>query len=114
MVAGGRGALVTLLAFATAMTKTGRWFITEYRLPRLTARQWMIVVAVLGTETGLVEVRMRASANDPMFFWWTPILVQLAILHVLAFAPAGLVLLNRHVRRDRPATLDTRIPCVSS
>ena len=95
-------ALLTLLAVALARTDAGRRFIAESPLPHMTTRRWMIVTAVLGIEGGLVISRLKDTGVDPRHAQWTPILIGLAILHALAFAPAGLALLHHRLRRDRP------------
>jgi hypothetical protein len=93
--------LLTLLAFAIALTRTGRSFIPAVPIPRMTTRRWLIAVAVLGTETGLIVETLRSSGVDPLDAQWTPILVGLALLHALAFLPVGVVLLYRYARDRR-------------
>jgi hypothetical protein len=92
------GGFLTLLALVTALTRTGRWLIAAIPIPRMTTRRWLIAVAVLGTEGGLIIGTLRSSGVDPLYVRWTPILVYLAVLHALAFMPVGVALLYRHVR----------------
>jgi hypothetical protein len=92
---------LTLLALTITLTRTGRWLIAEVPLPHMTTRRWMIVVAVLGTEGGLVICTMRNSGVDPLLTHWTPVLIRLFGLHALAFMPAGVALLFRYVRRQQ-------------
>jgi hypothetical protein len=87
--------VLTLLAIATALTRPGRSAVAAIRIPRMTTRRWLIVVAVLGTEGGLIVNTLRSSGVDPMHARWTPILIRLALLHVVAFMPVGVVVLYR-------------------
>jgi hypothetical protein len=104
---------LTLLALAIALTRTGRWFIAELPLPQMTTRRWMIAVAVLGIEGGLVITTMRNSGVDPLRTQWAPILINLFGLHALAFLPPGVALLYRYARRrqsrDNPETTMDRL-----
>jgi hypothetical protein len=93
--------LLTLLAAAIAFTRTGQWFIANLRLPQMTTRRWMIAVAVLATEAGLVIGTFRNSGVNLLLTQWTPILISLVSLHALAFMPVGVALLYRYVRRRR-------------
>ncbi len=89
---------LTLLALVIALTRTGRWFIAAIPIPRMTTRRWLILVAILGTETGLIFDTLRSSGVDPLYARWTPILIGLALLHAVAFMPVGVVLLFRYAR----------------
>jgi len=85
----------SLLVIWFARTDPGRRLMQAVRLPRMTTRGWMILVAVLGAEGGLVVVTLRYSGIDPSRTDWWPILLQLAVLHAVAFLPAGIVSLHR-------------------
>jgi hypothetical protein len=96
--------LITLLALVVPLTSRGRRVIAAIPLPpmpRMTTRRWLIVVAVVGTEAGLIFDTLRSSGVDPLYARWPPILVGLALLHALAFLPAGVALLYRYVRGQR-------------
>ena len=96
------GGFLTLLALAIASTRKGRRFVSAFPLPRMTTRRWMIAVALIGTEGGLILSTMRYAGVDPLTTPWTPILVYLVGLHALAFLPVGITMLHRFVRRQRP------------
>jgi hypothetical protein len=100
--------LLTLLALAVALTRAGQRFIATLPLPQMTTRRWMIAVAVLGTECGLVITTMRNSGVNPLRTQWVPILINLIGLHTLAFLPVGVALLYWSARhwhsRDDPET----------
>jgi YD repeat-containing protein len=99
--AAARGFL-TLLALAIALTRTGQWFIAELPLPQMTTRRWMIAVAVLGTEGGLIMSTIRSSGVHPRLIQWTQILIILVGLHAVAFLPVGVAVLYRYVRHRQP------------
>ena len=82
------GGLLTLLALALAATRNGRRLIVEFPLPRMTTRRWMIAVAVIGIEAGLIIGVTRSLGVDPRSSRWPPILIYLAALPTLAFLPA--------------------------
>jgi hypothetical protein len=82
------GGLTTLLALALAATRTGRRLIVEFPLPPMTTRRWMIAVAVIGIEAGLIIGATRILGVDPRSSRWPPILIGLAALPTLAFLPA--------------------------
>ncbi len=82
------GGLLTLLALALAATRNGRRLIVEFPLPRMTTRRWMIAVAVIGIEAGLIVGAMRFFRVDPRSSRWPPILIYLAGLHTVSFLPA--------------------------
>ena len=79
--------LLTLLAFAITLMRTGQWLVAAGALAQMTARRRMIVVAVLGTESGMVICTMKISGVDPLLTPWLPILIRLLGLHVLALMP---------------------------
>jgi hypothetical protein len=87
---------LTLLALKVARTDAGRRFIEALRPPRMTTRRWMITVAVLGIELGLVISTLKSSGVDPVYALWVPIMAALVALHTLAFMPVGIALLYRH------------------
>jgi Na+/serine symporter len=93
---------LTLLALAIALTRTGQWFIAELPLPQMTTRRWMIAVAVLGTEGGLIMSTIRSSGVHPRLIQWTQILIILVGLHAVAFLPVGVAVLYRYVRHRQP------------
>jgi hypothetical protein len=82
------GGILTLVALALAATRDGRRLIVEFPLPRLTTRRWMIAVAVIGIEAGLIIGAMRYFGVDPRSSRWPPILIYLAGLPTLALLPA--------------------------
>ena len=92
------GGFLTLLALAIASTRKGRRFISGFPLPRMTTRRWMIAVALIGTEGGLIISTMKNSGVDPLTIAWTPILLNLVGLHALAFLPVGIAMLSRIIR----------------
>jgi hypothetical protein len=92
------GGLLTLLALALAATRNGRRLIVEFPLPRMTTRRWMIAVAVIGVETGLIIGAMRYFGVDPRSSRWPPILIYLGSLHTLVFLPVGVAVLKIVVR----------------
>jgi hypothetical protein len=61
----------------------------------MTTRRWLILVAILATEGGLIVNTLRNSGVDPLHARWAPILFRLAILHVVAFMPVGVLVLFR-------------------
>ena len=83
------GGLITLLALALAATRNGRRLIAEFPLSRMTTRRWMIAVAVIGIEAGLLLNEMRYFGfdlgRDLRSSRWPPILICLAALPTLAF-----------------------------
>ena len=83
------GGLLTLLALALAATRNGRRLIVEFPFPRMTTRRWMIAVAVIGIEAGLIIGAMSYFGVDPRSSRWPPILIYLASLHTLVFRPVG-------------------------
>lgn len=93
--------LLTLLALAIASARRGRRFIAAFPLPQMSTRRWMMTVAVIGTEVGLVITTLRYSDIDPLRTRWTPILSSLVGLHAVAFLPAGIAALHRLVRIRR-------------
>jgi hypothetical protein len=95
------GVFLTPLVLAVARTRTGRWVIAEMPLPCMTTRRWMITVAVLGIEGGLVISTLRTSGRDPMREQWLPLLAQLFVLHAVAFLPAGSLLIYNYIRDKR-------------
>jgi hypothetical protein len=95
------GGLLNLLAFSIVLSRRGRRLIAEFPLPRMTTRRWMIVVAVIGTECGLVISMLRNRGIDPLSTPWTPIFVYLVGLHAMAFLLAGMALLYRFARPSR-------------
>jgi hypothetical protein len=90
--------LLTLLAIRIALSPSGQWFIAEMPLPRMTTRRWMISVAALGTEGGLVISTLRNSGVDPLHAPWIQIFISLVVLHALAFLPLGVALLYQYLR----------------
>lgn len=93
--------LLTLTGLALASTLGGRRFVAEFPMPRITTRRLMIAVAVMGADLGWV-LRMRYSFLVGIFYGrWTPDLVDMLIVHTLAFVAAGVALLFSCVRRRR-------------
>jgi hypothetical protein len=104
--------LLTLLTLVIPLTRTGRWFVQAIPIPRMTTRRWLIAIAVMGTEGGLIIGTLRDTGVDPLYARWTPILLWLIVLHTLAFMPVGIALLYRYARdrrfQNEPESLSDR------
>jgi hypothetical protein len=88
------GGLLTLLAVALAATRSGRRLIVEFPLPRMTTRQLMIAVAVIGIEAALI-INIAERLNNPSSFLgirgksqWPPIIICLAVPPTLVLLAA--------------------------
>ncbi len=77
------------------MTDEGQGLFQAVRLPRMSTRGWMFMVAVLGIEGGLIVTTLRDRDIRPERADWVPILLYLAIVHALAFLPVFVVLIHR-------------------
>ena len=82
------GGLLTLVALALAATRNGRRLIVEFPLRRMTTQRWMIAVAVIGIEAGLIIGAMRCSGVDPRSSRWPPILIYIAAFPTLVLLRA--------------------------
>jgi hypothetical protein len=86
---------LTWLAIWFARTVMGRRLLRSLRPPRMSTRGWMIAVAILGIEGGLIVTTLRDSGIRPERADWVPILLYLAIVHGVAFLPVFVVLFHR-------------------
>ena len=82
--------IFTMMAISFARSNRGRRLIRAVRLPRISTRGLMFLVAALGVEGGLVVSTMRDSGVNPEHANWAPVLLHLVALHAAAFLPAGI------------------------
>jgi hypothetical protein len=90
---GAASAFLTLLALAIALSRTGQWFIAELPLPQMTTRRWMMAVALLGLEFGLINAGASGMGHKPTASDWLMSIGFVCWIEVLIAILAGLVYL---------------------
>ena len=83
-------AFLTLLALAIALSRTGQWFIAELPLPQMTTRRWMMAVALLGLEFGLINAGASGMGHKPTVSDWLVSMGFVCWIEVLIAILAGL------------------------